>query len=147
MLDSRPSPHPALLVAGGFVVVAVLVAFPVEALTIAMLLAIATMVMSIYVLWQRLHPLPPERRAVVERRLPAITGTLVAGGIVLALARPLLVAPVAFGLTVASCLTLLAFELAAGRSTADQDDRHSEHQPEAHPERRADRAEGQRSHA
>jgi hypothetical protein len=124
MLAERHGPRPAVLVAGGFVAVAVFVVFPVQVLAIAMLLAIATMILSIYVVWQRLHPMAPARQAVVERRLPAVTATLVTAGIVLALAWPMVVAPVAFTLTVASCLTLLGFELAAGRSADDGSQRH-----------------------
>ena len=115
---------------GAIVAIAVLVVFPVQVLTIAMLFAIATMTMSIYVLWQRLHPSTPAHRAALERRLPAVTGILLAAGTVVGLAWPTIVAPVAFGLTVASCLTLLGFELAAGRA-ADHDVRRQEHRSNA----------------
>lgn len=90
--------------------------FPVRVITVGMLVVIVTMAISIYVAWRGRHPMAPRRRAAVERGLSAGAATLLVAGTVLVAVWPMLVAPGAFALSVALCLTLLGFELAGGRS-------------------------------
>jgi O-antigen/teichoic acid export membrane protein len=104
---------PAVVVTLGIVALVLLVMFPVQVLTIAMLVTVAMMVISIYVVWEHSHQLAPARRAVVERRLPLILGAGIAVGIGLVLAAPTTTASVAFALTLITCVTYVALDLSS----------------------------------
>ncbi len=109
---SRPRVQRPVLWAGAVVALLLLVVFPLQTLAVAMLVATAMLVMSIYVVWRHGHRQPPGRNAAIEHRLPQVTGALTAFGAVAALLFPATVATVAFVLMVLAACALFVLELA-----------------------------------